>query len=52
MLWKHFSLFLVASSLAIAVAAEGESATIQLTKDTFDEELKSANFFVKFYAPW
>lgn len=32
-------------------AAEPDAAT-QLTKDTFEEELKTANYFVKFYAPW
>lgn len=52
---QQFSLFLLFALIAIAVGeddAQADSSTIVLTKDNFDEELKTTNFFVKFYAPW
>lgn len=56
MQWKSPILLLaVFATFAVAAAEdkkEEDSATILLTKDNFDEERKTANFFVKFYAPW
>lgn len=43
---------LVAVLLAVGASCEDADYTIILTKENFDEQLKTSSFFVKFYAPW
>lgn len=43
---------LVAVFLAVGISCEDAEDTIILTKENFDEQLKTSSFFVKFYAPW
>lgn len=45
-----FTVFLLKNP--VALGHEDDVHTIQLTKDTFDSEVKDLNYFVMFFAPW
>lgn len=55
-MWSHLKtvakIFFVITLIDLSLCHEEDVHTIQLTQDTFDNEIKANNFFVMFFAPW